>query len=127
VSGDGEQNGASLARALAHDVGKYVARAARNLPPEGAIPKVLIDMLRRDLFAPLPSGPTPRARFDALATEITAAGVTDPRLAEVRARFDALLVLADDIAAADVVAIREAASIALAIERALSSLARDLS
>ena len=47
-----------VARKLAHDVGKYVARAARNLPPEGAIPRVLVDMLRRDVFG----GPNDGAR-----------------------------------------------------------------
>ena len=36
---------------LAHDVGKYVARAARNLPASGPVPAVLVGMLVDDLFA----------------------------------------------------------------------------
>jgi hypothetical protein len=118
---------AAIARALAHDVGKYVARAARNLPPEGPIPKVLADMLVRDLYAPLPSGVTPRARFDRLAAELEDAGATDARLADVRDRFDALMPLQAGIANGSTADMRKAAAEALAIERALSSLARDLS
>ncbi len=121
------EEAASIARALAHDVGKYVARAARNLPREGNLPKVLIDMLSRDLYAPLPSGPTPRARFDALAAELRAAGVADARLAEVSGRFEGLAALRGSLEGGDLALIRRAAEEALAIERALSSLANELS
>lgn len=122
-----ETDAGSIARALAHDVGKYVARAARNLPREGPVPKVLIDMLVRDLYAPLPSGQTPRARFDVLAAELARAGATDARLADVAARFDGLLELRAAIDEGDQPAIRRAAAEALEIERDLSSLAGDLS
>ena len=53
-----------VARLLAHDVGKYVSRAARNLPPRGAIPGVIVDMLFRDVFGTLSNGQTPRERFE---------------------------------------------------------------
>ena len=118
---------AAIAHVLAHDVGKYVARAARNLPREGAIPKVLTDMLVRDLYAQLPSGPTPRDRFEVLAADLGDAGVDDARLAEVRARFEGIGPLREAIVSGDLAAIRSAAADALEIERSLSSLARDLS
>lgn len=38
------------ARRLAHDVGKYVARTARNLPPGGPPDAELVAMLARDLY-----------------------------------------------------------------------------
>ena len=38
------------AAALAHDVGKYMTMAARNLP-DGEVPEVLREMLVRDLYA----------------------------------------------------------------------------
>jgi len=40
---------ARLLGRLAHDVGKYVARTARNIP-EGPVPGVLVQMLARDLY-----------------------------------------------------------------------------
>ncbi len=121
-----EGDAASIARALAHDVGKYVARAARNLPAEGAIPRVLVDMMLRDLHAALPSCPTPRARFDALARELATLGVTDARLDQVRSALDDLAARRDAIATGDPAELRRAAKDALAIEQALASLARDL-
>jgi hypothetical protein len=104
-----------IARKLAHDVGKYVTRAARNLPPSGAIPRVLVDMLRRDVF-----GGAEQA-FETLAASLA---IGDARIDEVRAHFAhaiSLHALADDDA------VRAVAADALAIERALVSLARDLS
>jgi len=101
-----------IARKLAHDVGKYVTRAARNLPPSGSVPRALVEMMRRDVFGGA------EQTFETLATSIV-----DARIDEVRARFAharTLEALTDDEA------VRAVAADALAIERALTALARDL-
>jgi hypothetical protein len=108
-----------IARKLAHDVGKYVTRAARNLPKAGSIPPVLVDMLRRDVFGAPSDARTPMQTFETLA-----ATIADPRIDDVRARFTHALSL-QALATDD--AVRAVAADALAIERALTSLAHDLS
>lgn len=113
-----------VARTLAHDVGKYVSRAARNLPPKGPIPAVLVDMLFRDVLGTLPGGQTPRERFEVLAAEL---GADDPRLAEVRDRFARIAALERELAAGTELVVRSVASEALAIDEALRSLAKELS
>lgn len=113
---------AETARVLAHDVGKYVARAARNLPAEGPIPEVLVDMLRRDVLAPLPSGLTPRARFDELVRTLPACEELD----RARAAFDAIDARAATLTAAQPTTVREVAAHARTIEAALRALARAL-
>lgn len=113
-----------VARKLAHDVGKYVARAARNLPPSGAISGVLVDMLWKDVFGTSSSGHTPSQRFETLAREL---GSSDPRIAEVRERFARIAALEKELAGGTELVVRAIAADALAIEQALSSLARDLS
>lgn len=118
------EHAAVVARTLAHDVGKYVSRAARNLPPKGAIPAVLVDMLFRDVLGTLPSGATPSERFEALAAEL---GVDDPRLGEVRARFARIAALERELAGGTELVVRSVAAEALAIEEALRSLAKELS
>lgn len=123
MKGEAAPTPAELARSLAHDVGKYVARAARNLPAEGPIPSVLVDMLRRDVRAPLPSGVLPRARFDELARTLPDRAELD----EVRAAFDAIDARAAALEAGDTATVREVAAHARAIEAALRTLARALS
>lgn len=113
-----------VARTLAHDVGKYVARAARNLPPKGAIPGVILDMLFRDVLGTLPNGQTPAERFEILAAEL---GSDDPRIADVRQRFARIAALEKELARGTELVVRSVAADALAIEQALSSLAKDLS
>ena len=64
---------------LAHDVGKYLARIARNVRDGEDVPDALVPLLIRDL-SEAPGGGTPRARFEELA-----AGLDEPRLDAVRA------------------------------------------
>ncbi|MFO0686808.1 MAG: hypothetical protein U0234_32395 [Sandaracinus sp.] len=113
-----------VARTLVHDVGKYVSRAARNLPPKGAIPAVLVDMLFRDVLGTLPSGLTPSERFEALAAEL---GTSDPRIDEVRARFSRIAALERELARGTELVVRSVAAEALGIDEALRSLAKELS
>ena len=118
---------AILARALAHDVGKYLARAARNLPAEGPVPAVLVDMLRRDLYAPSPSGLRPEQRFEVLVAELEPADQADARIAEARAGFASIAQLEAAVASAEPSAVRAAGAAARQIEDTLRALAREVS
>ena len=113
-----------IARKLAHDVGKYVSRAARNLPKSGPIPPVILDMLFRDLFGTSSAGLTPSQRFEALARELAS---DDPRLTDVRARFARIAALERELAVGTELVVRAVAADALAIDQALASLAKDVS
>ena len=96
--------------ALAHDVGKYVARTARNVPPGGAMPPALIPMLIRDLYE-LPGGKRASARFDELALH------GEPAVA--RAALREIDALEADVRAGDDAACRRACVLALEVERVL--------
>ncbi len=115
---------AELAATLAHDVGKYIARAARNLPPCGAISPALSAMLIADVFATHAGRPA-LARFDELAPELlTLTG--DARLEAVRALLTCAAAHERAVRDADAVASRELAAIALEVESLLRALSRDL-
>lgn len=96
---------------LVHDVGKYVARTARNLP-EGEVPRVLLEMLCRDLYG-REGEPRASERFGELATEsLDQRDLLDACFAEIDA-------LESRVRSADPDAIRRAAELALEIERRL--------
>jgi TPR repeat protein len=115
---------AELAATLAHDVGKYVARAARNLPAEGEIPAVLAEMLVRDLWETHAGRPA-RARFDELAPELFAL-TGDPRLTAARALLESTSAHEQAARAGDATALRALAALALSVESTLRALAREL-
>jgi hypothetical protein len=99
---------------LVHDVGKYVARAARNLPPEPT--PEMIGLLIRDLYELRP-GSRASAVFAALAD-----GIAAPSLQEVRALFAAIDALEADVRAGVPAAVARAAALARAIEAQLRRL-----
>jgi len=101
-----------LAR-LVHDVGKYVARTARNLPP--APTPEMLDMLVRDLYELRPG-----RRASALFAELAP---PDPSLAGVRALFAEVDGLEPSVRAGDAAAVARAAELARQIERTLRALA----
>ncbi len=110
-----------LAARLLHDVGKYVARTARNL--DGAPgDDELLAMLRRDLYA-LPGGRASQV-LASLAPPLAAHAPAEiARASELLAEADRLepaLAAGDRAAAARVVAI------ALAVEQALRAAAEAL-
>lgn len=70
-----------LTARLVHDVGKYLARTARNLPAGGALDAALLDMLCRDLYGDSRS-PRPAARFAELATELAPLLAPTPPVAD---------------------------------------------
>lgn len=96
--------------ALAHDVGKYVARIARNVPAGGPVPAPLIPLLAKDLYE-LPGGKRASARFAELAPD------GEPTSArEALREIDAL---EPRVRAADQDACLRACSLALEVERTL--------
>jgi hypothetical protein len=101
---------------LLHDVGKYVARTARNLP-DGALDRELIDMVARDLYE-LKPGRRASAVFDELAQP-------DARLAEIRQFLVAVDKLEDRVRSGDEAAVRGAAALALEVERRLRDFAAE--
>jgi len=111
---------AELALALAHDVGKYITRAARNLPP-GDVPVVLVDMLVADLY--LTDG-----KRDALAVYhalAEASGVGEPSLPPaMREGLTELMALEPRVRAHDAAAIEQARVTALRVDEACRAFVR---
>lgn len=105
-------------RALAHDVGKYVARIARNVPPRGPIPAPLIPMLAKDLYE-LPGGKRASERFRELAP--------DGEPAAARTALEEIDALEAEVRAGDEAACRRACALALEVERRLRAWAAEAS
>lgn len=112
---------AQAAARLSHDVGKYVARTARNLPP--VISQPLDGMLHKMLIADLygeAGAPRPGQRFVTLV-----ATSAEPHLDGVRAAFVELEGLEQKVRAGELAAIERAAQLARDIDVQLRSLVRD--
>lgn len=77
----GKQRRRELIARLVHDVGKYLARTARNLPAGEALDAALLDMLCRDLYGDSRS-PRPAARFAELAAELAPLLAPAPQVAD---------------------------------------------
>ncbi len=106
-------------RRLAHDVGKYVARTARNLPP-GRPAAPLHAMLVADLYG-APGAPGPLAVFDALSK-----GIDEPAVEAARERLRAIGGLEDDVRRGDGAAIERAAALALEVDELLHARIREM-
>lgn len=115
---------AKLAAMLAHDVGKYIARAARNLPAQGELPPALADMLVRDVFETHAGRPA-LARFDELAPEL-AELTSDARLDAVRSLLASAAPLEHAAREGDAASLRALAAIALSVESSLRAIAREV-
>jgi hypothetical protein len=102
----------SDASTLAHDVGKYVARIARNVRP------VLMHVLVKDLYE-LPGGKRASARFDELAPGIS----PDERLTRARELLAAIDALEPRVRAKDADACARACEHALEVESLLRAVA----
>jgi hypothetical protein len=113
-----------LTARLAHDVGKYVARTARNVAPGGWTPQ-LASMLSRDLYD-LRGGPA-SALFEARAKPLEELIGCAAALTEVRSLFAEIDRLQIAVRAGDSSALEHAATLALEIEAALRNLARTTS
>lgn len=102
---------------LVHDVGKYIARTARNLPAPltAPLPAPLFEMLLADLYGNARDA-RPSQRFAELAAGLpTAASL----LGEVAEKLRALDALEPSVRRAEPAAIDESVQLALAIERML--------
>jgi hypothetical protein len=111
-----------LAAAMLHDVGKYVARTARNLRDGQPIEGPLAEMLLRDVFETW-RGRRASERFEALATELARA-MPDPRIDAVRADLAAIDAAEDAARRGEPAALRTIAERARAVEDALRGVAR---
>ena len=104
---------------LVHDVGKYIARIARNVAPDGSVPATLVPLLVADLYQS-PGGGRPSERFEALAEQ------GDRRLEPVRTLFAELDRLEAAVRGRDDAACRRACDIAREIEVRLRSIAAEV-
>jgi hypothetical protein len=103
---------------LVHDVGKYVARTARNLPPEPT--REMVDMLVRDLYELRP-GQHASEVFAALVAPVDGAGALP--LDDIRALFAEIDRLEPEVRAGAPAAVGRAAGLALDVEARLRALA----
>lgn len=117
------------AATLAHDVGKYVARTACNLPDPVTAPldPELVEMLVRDLYA-LGQGERASARFARLVEKAGPDGLSDrpddAPLGEVRRLLIEVDALEPAVRAGEVAAVTRAATLAREVERLLRALAQ---
>ncbi|MFK7987917.1 MAG: hypothetical protein AB8I08_18000 [Sandaracinaceae bacterium] len=100
---------AEQAARLAHDVGKYVARIARNVPAGAPVPAPLLPLLVKDLYE------RPGADFASLS-----AGLEHPDVAVARAHLGRLDALESAVREGQPDACVEACGLALQIEAALA-------
>jgi len=105
--------GVSRYATLAHDVGKYLARTARNLPA-GDVPDVLLRMLVKDLYS-LDGERRASAVFATLRGDLEG-------LDECARKLERIDALEDDVRAGRPEALREAAQLALEVEATLRGL-----
>jgi hypothetical protein len=98
---------------LVHDVAKYLARTARNLPAAGPIPGPLVPLLVRDAY-----GREGEARASEVFARL-AGDALDPELAECREELAAIDALEGAARAGDDAALREVARRALRVAEVL--------
>lgn len=116
---------AERVRALMHDVGKQVARTARNVSDvgEGPLPDALLRMLIADLYALPGSAGSERA---SARLERIARGLDDPRFARhldaARAALVTLDAIEAEVRANDPAAVAHAIELARSVEVALRAL-----
>lgn len=112
-----------LAARLAHDVGKYAARTARNIP-RGAVPDALFEMLLKDLYAI--DGRRPASVVFAELAEPLEQLAADARIDECRRLLAEIDGLERAVRERDRDALHRAAELALELDGRLRALARDL-
>ena len=106
---------------LAHDVGKYVARIARNVVVGTDVPKPLAPLLVKDLYETY-AGKRASARFAELADAIIA---PHPSLDVARAALARIDALEAAVRAQEPAALREAAALARSVGDLLGALATE--
>jgi hypothetical protein len=116
----GGRDDRDLAARLVHDVGKYVARTARNVVGQEWAPD-LIAMLCRDLYE------LPRGRASAVFADLaTAFEGARPALERVRSMLAEIDGLEAGVRRGEPESLARAARAALAVEEALRAFAREI-
>lgn len=103
---------------LLHDVGKYIARTATNLPAEAPIPPPLAQLLLRDVYG-RGEEPAMSETFDALV-----GASDDPALVACRERLAAIDALESQARAGEPQALSRVAALAREVSEALNAWAR---
>jgi hypothetical protein len=119
--GASQQRMQELLALLVHDVGKYLARTARNLPAGEPVDAELVVMLCRDLYGDA-VGTRPAIRFSTLAAALQPLFPEAP-LAPIASHFATLDDLEAAVRAGKPAAVARAAALALQIEAQLRALA----
>lgn len=116
---------AEVTAKLAHDVGKYLTRVARNLDPSPSapLPAPVLAMLLADLYGPA-NDPSkrPHVVFKKLR-QLLPPGVGEPQLVRCAECFARLDTLAESVAAGQAAAVAQAVRAAMAIDAELRALA----
>jgi hypothetical protein len=107
---------------LAHDVGKYVGRIARNV--DGEVPPALAPLLLRDVYETHDGQPA-LTRLDALLPALGPLA-HDPRIVAARASLQRATALESAARALDPAALRALVDLARDVESQLRALARAL-
>ena len=126
TSGDGAADGqpaSRLAARLVHDVGKYIARTARNVRGQAWTPE-LVAMLCRDLFEL--TGGRASAVFEDLAKRIEARTGTQPALSRVRGLLAQIDGLENAVRRGEPTALERAGQLSLAVDEALRAFSRNI-
>jgi hypothetical protein len=109
-------SGSRILDRLAHDVGKYVARAARNIPAEpAAMPAILLELLIKDLYC-LDGKVRASAVFDRIANDLVSAPA---EVALARARLVDIDALEDSVRSGEPAAIAHVSRLAREVEELL--------
>ena len=111
-------------RRLAHDVGKYVARAARNIDDTPPAPPIL-EMLLEDLYA-LDGRHAASRVFETAAATLTPALAALPDITACRERLRRIDHLEGDVRAGRADAVAEAARLAVSVDDTLRRLVRQV-
>ena len=126
TSGDGAadaQPARRLAARLVHDVGKYIARTARNVRGQAWTPE-LVAMLCRDLFEL--TGGRASVVFEDLAKRIEARTGTQPALSRVRGLLAQIDGLENAVRRGETTALERAGQLSLAVDEALRAFSRNI-
>jgi hypothetical protein len=109
---------------LAHDVGKYIARIAHNLP-RGGIASSLVRLMEKDLFA-IDGTRSASQLFNQLAEPLESI-LDDERITSCRIMLEEIDSLKTGIQNREPEVIRRAAALAVQVEDTLRELYHDLS
>ncbi len=98
-------------RLLSHDLGKYLARAARNFPDADPVPEVLVEMMMRDVWGD--EGTDALGRFQKLVADAPSVRL---ELADVEKDLETLVGLEAAVRGFEPKAVRQAAALCVKVD-----------